>query len=283
MTLLQKRIKALAADLQKSVARLEREVSVKDVHRLRTTIRRLESMIIYTHPEIGRKQQKAMDELGSLRKRAGKVRDLDIQIGLLGGTANGSTAGERRLLGAMMKAKRARQAVRLRSDIRGLEHKKFFPRMEKISEKAGLANPGPGKASPLDEAHAALADLAHKAPSRQGMRVARLHELRISLKRVRYTAELAEESEAQKQMLEELKPVQDALGEWHDWETLVATAEKFFRDRVNCPLLAEMRSLHSMKFSEAIAAVSGLFAKYASTENRKPSAAVAAKRLARPA
>lgn len=284
MTLLRKRIGALAADLQKSISRLERDVSAKDVHRLRTTIRRLESFISFAHPEVGRKQQKAIDELGSLRKRAGKVRDLDVQIGLLGAIANGSTGADRRAMTEILKAKRERQAVRLSSEVRDLRHTKLFPRLEKISEKAGLVVHGQHQRSPLDQARSEIIELARKTPPSQAMKARRLHELRISLKHIRYTAELAAESEAKQHMLEELKPVQDALGEWHDWETLVASAEKQFKGRVNCPLLMEMRALFSAKFSSATSAVGRLFAKHVPTEARKPSiAAASAPQLVRPA
>ncbi|MBZ5521216.1 MAG: CHAD domain-containing protein [Acidobacteriia bacterium] len=283
MTLIQKKIRGLTADFKKLLARLERDVTPKDVHHLRTTIRRMESLIGYTHPEVGRKQQKAIDELDSLRKRAGKVRDLDIQMGLLGEIGNGSTAEDRRSMMEYLKARRHRQAMRLLSDIRDIDHHKLFPRLGKISEKVDGLAPDGAEALPLAQALAALREMANKAPARSSLKAARMHEMRISLKRIRYTAELAEDSEARQQFLEALKPVQDAIGEWHDWETLLATAEKQFRGRVNCPLLVEMRALFSAKFSSATSAVSRLFAKFASPEGRKPSAAAAAPDLARPA
>lgn len=281
MTLLRKRIKLLTTDLQKSVARLEQDVSARDVHRLRTTVRRLESLIGFARPEVGRKQQKALDELKSLRKRAGKVRDLDIQMELLGAIGNGSTASDRRAMTDYLEARRHRQAVRLLWEVRDLDHQKLFPRLEKIVEKVeATALDG---SAPLDEARSALSEIAGKAPARMALKAARLHELRISLKRVRYTAELAEDSEAKQQLIDELKPVQDAIGEWHDWETLLATAEKQFRGRVNCPLIVEIRALFSSRFSSATSAVTRLFAKYAAPQGRKPSTPAAPSDLARPA
>lgn len=283
MTLLQKRITALAADLQKTVFKLERDVSSKDVHRLRTTIRRLESLIRYANPEVGRKQQKAIDELASLRRRAGKVRDLDIQVGLLGAIANGSTGKDRRMIADHLKMKRQRQAIRLTSDVKDLEYKKLFPRLEKISEKSLIAAPDQHENAPVDRARSELITLAGKTSLHHALKAARLHELRISLKRIRYTAELAEESDAQRQMLEELRPVQDALGEWHDWETLVGTAEKLFKGRINCPLLVEMRSLLSARFSAAMSAVDRLFAKYMSEAGKAPASVPGVPQLVRQA
>jgi|SRR6267378_3258422 len=283
MTLLQKRITALAADLQKTVFRLERDVSSKDVHRLRTTIRRLESLIRYANPEVSHKQQKAIDELGSLRKRAGRVRDLDIQIGLLGAIANGSTGKDRRMIADHLKMKRQRQAIRLTSDVKDLEYKKLFPRLEKISEKSSMATPDQHDNAPVDRARSELIQLAGKTSLHHALKAGRLHELRISLKRIRYTAELGEESDAQRELLEELRPVQDALGEWHDWETLVRTAEKQFKARINCPLLVEMRSLLAARFSAAMSAVDRLFAKYMSEVGKAPASVPGVPQLVRQA
>ena len=80
MTLTEARFKALTGELSTAVAKLKGDASVKVVHRLRTTTRRMESLIEYLHPKLTRKQSDAMQELGALRKRAGKVRDLDIQM-----------------------------------------------------------------------------------------------------------------------------------------------------------------------------------------------------------
>jgi CHAD domain-containing protein len=272
---------ALAADLQKTVFKLERDVSSKDVHRLRTTIRRLESLIRYADPEVTRKQQKAIEELASLRKRAGRVRDLDIQIGLLGAIANGSAGKDRRLISDHLKIKRQRQAIRLTSDVRDLEYKKLFLRLEKISEKSIIAAPDTHENAAMDRARSELIQLAAKTALHPTLKGGRLHGLRISLKRIRYTAELAEESEAKREMIEELKPVQDALGEWHDWETLVLTAEKLFKGRINCPLLVEMRSLRSARFSSATSAVDRLFSKYMSAAGKSPASVPGVPQLVR--
>jgi len=282
MTLLQKRIRALSTDLQKSVARLERDVTARDVHRLRTTIRRLESVIGFTNPDVGKKQQKALDKLEKLRKRAGRVRDLDIQIGLMAAIANGSTASDRRAMTDLLKARRQRQATRLVGELRELDHR-IFPRLEKISEQIEGLFHQTKESSPLEQSRSQLVEMARRAPARQSLKAARLHEMRISLKRIRYTVELAQESEGKKELLEELKPVQDAIGDWHDWETLVATAEKQFRGRLNCPLLVEMRALYSDRFSSATSAVTRLFEKFVSPERRKPSTPAVVADLARPA
>jgi CHAD domain-containing protein len=102
---------------------------------------------------------------------------------------------------------------------------------------------------------------------RESVKPNRLHEARIQLKKIRYLAELADESPERETFLKELKAVQDAVGDWHDWQELAKLAEKRFGDRVNCALLREVRALYAARQSGATAAVSRLFA---SPVSRKP-------------
>ncbi len=279
MTLLEKRIKRLSKGLSSSVARLASEISPKSVHRLRTTIRRIEGLVAFTQPDLGKKQKKFLEDLAALRKRAGKVRDLDVQTGLLDAIANRSTASDRRVLMDSLQRKRARQAQRLHSAIRKLEGPKFFSHLNRIAGKPASAD-RPG--TPLQQASQRLTELAAEFTFHQALRPRLLHQVRIRMKMIRYLAELGEKSAEQQRFLRALKSVQDALGAWHDWEELARTVEKQFGDRVNCPLLVEVRALFAAKYSAATAAVAQLFSTYTSAPFRKqPRAADAAQALAR--
>jgi CHAD domain-containing protein len=258
MTQLEKRTKGLSQDFSRAFSRLTTKVTAKAVHRLRTSIRRIESLVSYTHPEPGRKQGQLLSELADLRKRAGKVRDIDIQLGLLGSIANGSTASDRRILVELFKTKRDKRSRSLTSRLKKLEKSGLFVRLQKITERAGRNN-RQAQFAPLQKAQASLSALSAQFPTRQILKPRSLHQLRVKLKQVRYTAELAEESAGQKNFLQDLKSVQDAIGEWHDWESLVKTAERQFGDRTTCPLLVEMRSLFATRYSAANSAVARLF------------------------
>src|SRR5215469_14011064 len=133
MTHLQQRSKDFSDDLSKFVSKLPDGITEKGVHRLRTTIRRVQTLVDFTRPGLGKKQQRALDELQTLRKRAGKVRDLDIQIGLLGSIGNRSASADRRALLDALKKKRARQAERLTASLKKLDSSKFFKRLERIT------------------------------------------------------------------------------------------------------------------------------------------------------
>lgn len=258
MTLLEKRMRGLTGDLSAAVSDLAAEVAPKSVHRLRTTIRRIESLVSFAHPDLGRKLERSLEKLAGLRRRAGKVRDLDVQTGLLGALANGSTARDRKTLAELLGKKRDRQAMRLELAVKKLQQSKFFLRMNRIAERAGT-EPGDRPLAPLEEARSQLATMANDFSSHQPLGLKRLHEARTCLKRIRYVAELAEESAEQKNFISELKAVQDAVGEWHDWQELASTAEKRFSDRVNCALLREVRALLAARHSAAVSAVDKVF------------------------
>jgi len=271
MTLLEKRMRGLTRDLSGTVSKVAGKPAPKVVHRLRTTIRRIESMVSYSHPDLKKKLERSLERMAELRKRAGKVRDLDVQIGLLDTLGNGSTARDRKTLAAILEKKRERQVQRLESTIKKIQESKFFSRMGQIAVQAGVVKDRP--LAPLEEAAAQLAIMASDFGTRNALKPGRLHEARVTLKRIRYLAELAEESAAQQEFIRKLKLVQNAVGEWHDWQELTSTAEKRFSDRVNCALLREVRALLDARHSAAMSAIHNLFALALPPGRKPPSAA----------
>ncbi|MGZ4873681.1 MAG: CHAD domain-containing protein [Candidatus Angelobacter sp.] len=271
MTLLEKRMRGLNTDLSATIAKVvDHDVAPKGVHRLRTTIRRIESLVSYAHPDLDKKLERTLEKMADLRKQAGRVRDLDVQADLLGTLGNGSMAKDRKTLAAVLEKKRSRQAKRLESSVKTLQGSKFLTRLDRIAEEAGLLQDGKNRPlAPLEEARAQLAEMSSDFAARQTIKPSQLHEARVTLKRIRYLAELAEKTAEQKNFIRELKSVQDAIGVWHDWEELTASAEKRFSDRVNCVLLREVRAVLGARQSDATSAVNRLFT-LALAPSRKP-------------
>lgn len=261
MSLLEKRITSLSRGLSLSVTKLTKDVKPRYVHQLRTTIRRIETLVASVPVDLNKKQRASLRKLASLRKRAGKVRDFDVQLDLLGAIANGSTATDKNFLGELLQQKREKQAERLRAAIEGFRASKFPSHVRTVFRKSDAAAIAQKPAEALQRAKEQLATLGAKFQDHQSLKPSVLHGVRIELKQIRYLAELGEESEEQQRFLGELKSVQDALGVWHDWEELVKTAEKQFADRANCPILPEIRALFAARQSAAKAAVMQLFAR----------------------
>ena|GEM_PF-449360 len=279
---LEAQIKGLTEDLSEVVSKLSEDATPKCVHRLRTTIRRIESLISYAHPDLGKKQERSLEKLEELRRRAGKVRDIDVQSRLLDHLGNGSTAKDRRTLLSLLEKRRERQLKRLRSALVRLADHKLFSRLERVAERVGNGPSGDNRPlAPLEEARLQLSRLAADFSSRPSLKPNRLHEARIQLKKIRYLAELADDSNERKMFLEQLKSVQDAVGEWHDWEELTNLAEKRFADRVNCALLREVRALFSAQEAAAVSSVTRLFSAPVGANKKAPAAASSFRTFAR--
>lgn len=261
MALLEKRLHGLIEDLSSSAAKLaEGKVAPKNVHHLRTTVRRIESLISYANPDLSKKLERSLEKMADLRKRAGKVRDFDVQIGLLDAIGNGSTARDRKALVELLEKKRDRQAARLVAAVKKVQDSKFFSRMERVAEQSGDVPEEKNRPlAPLEEAKAQLAEMARDFSSYHAVKTSRLHEARVSLKRIRYLAELSVDSEEKQHFIHELKSVQNSVGDWHDWQELTSTAEKRFSDRVNCPMLQEVRALLAARHVTATSSVQHLF------------------------
>ena len=72
------------ARMNRYIGRLSKHLTAENVHHFRTNSRRVEALIATLAPET-RNKKKALKLVAKLRKRAGKVRDTDVQISLLKG------------------------------------------------------------------------------------------------------------------------------------------------------------------------------------------------------
>ncbi len=277
MNLLEKRIENLSRGLSLSLTKLAKDVGPRYVHLLRTTVRRIETLVASVPLDLNKKQKASLEKLAALRKRAGKVRDFDVQLELLGAIANGSTATDKSMLAELLQSKREKQAERLHSAVEKAKASKFRSHLKSVFQRAAEVSPTQASNEALQRAKEQIASLGAEFSDQQSLRPSLLHEVRIKLKMIRYLAELGEESEERQRFLHEMKNVQDALGTWHDWEELVKTAEKQFGDRANCPLLLEIRALFAAKESAAKTAVMQLFARNVRKQPRTASPRALAK------
>jgi CHAD domain-containing protein len=273
MTLLEKRMRGLNRDLSAAVSKVLDDAKPKSVHRLRTTVRRIESLVSYANPDIGKKEERTLEKMADLRKQAGKVRDFDVLADLLGNLGNGSAAKDRKTLADLLEKKRDQKAKRLVSALKKLHEAKFFGRLHRIAEQASQSHDKNRPLAPLEEAKAQLAEMANDLGSGETLKPNRLHEARVALKRIRYLAELAEESAAQKDFIHKLKSTQDAIGNWHDWLELTERAEKRFSDRANSALVHEARTVLSARHSDATSSVHKLFSLAQAPAKKSPRSA----------
>jgi CHAD domain-containing protein len=217
------------------------------IHRFRTSARRLEVVLTELAPQPGRNGKKLLKLLARLRKKAGRVRDLDVQIDLL------------RSLKMPEGARHKSQLLQALLDDRGQRERKVeqaFDRQTVRQLRKRLKRAASGlevrESEALDRSRDMLAELEQQPES---LTDKVLHQYRIVGKRCRYLAELADKNPAARELVDHLKRMQDVLGEWHDWLKLTERADDLFHTVPGSPLVAALRNLTRAKFRHAALAL----------------------------
>ena len=83
MSIAPKRSRVVFQKLEQDLVKLSSKPRAENVHRFRTGTRRLQILLGELSPKLDRNQKKLLKLLGRIRKRAGKVRDLDVQLAAL--------------------------------------------------------------------------------------------------------------------------------------------------------------------------------------------------------
>lgn len=242
------RVTQLFKKLDRQVAKLSSKPQPKAIHQFRTAARRLEAVLTELVADHDRKARKLLKLLTKLRRRAGKVRDLDVQITALRSLRISEQPGIKTQLLQAMSQKRARREKRFLEMLDKETIREVRRRLAKIEQQLFEAAPDPQVL-----VRTRLADFVKTGgPITEKL----LHQCRIEGKKIRYLAELAgEDSEAQR-IIHELKRMQDVLGEWHDWLTLNSTISKLLPETTNSPLRSAIHNILGAKYRDAVQAVS---------------------------
>ncbi len=234
--------------LDRQLANLRRKPQANHIHQFRTAARRVEAVLTEVVADADRRHRKVVKLVSKLRRRAGRVRDLDVQIAALRSLKLSEQSGLKiKILQTLsgMRAKRERRFLEIldKETVRELRR-----RLKQVQERFPECLPDPWA---LTQSKLA-AFAAHEGPVNEKL----LHRYRIEGKKIRYVAELAADQPKAQDTIAELKRMQDALGEWHDWLTLNTTVSKLLPDNINSPLLAAIRNITRAKYWVAIQAVS---------------------------
>jgi CHAD domain-containing protein len=270
MSIAPKRSRVVFEKLERDLVKLSSKPRAAHVHRFRTGTRRLQILLgeLSTKPDSRRK--KLLKLLTRLRKRAGKVRDLDVQLAAL------------RNLKVPQEPRRKTQLVNHLIELRAQQEKKLRKAADKdtVREirkrlKRAAKNFKPeASRDPLAVARGMLQAIDRgDSPATEAL----LHQYRILSKRARYAAEFAEDSTESQRFIADLKRVQDALGDWHDWLTLTQTAIEHIGEVHESSLVAELRNVTGAKFRHGVTVISHLRNKPAPQHAAQPPARTPAK------
>jgi CHAD domain-containing protein len=249
MSIAPKRSRVVFEKLEQDLVKLSSKPRAENVHRFRTGTRRLQILLGELSPRLDRSQKKLLKLLGWIRKRAGKVRDLDVQLAALRSLKMPREPRRKTQLVNHLIELRSRQEKKLRKAVEENTVREIRKRLKRASKDF---KPEASR-DPLAIARGMLERIARSdAPVTEPL----LHQYRILSKRARYAAEFAEPSAESEQFIAELKRMQDVLGDWHDWLTLTQTASKHLGEVRDSSLVAELHNVTGAKFRHAVAVLS---------------------------
>jgi CHAD domain-containing protein len=253
MSIAPKRSCVVFEKLEEGLVKLSSKPSSKpraeNVHRFRTGTRRLQILLSEFSPRLDRSQKKLLKLLGRIRKRAGKVRDLDVQLAALRSLKMPREPRRKTQLVNHLIELRSRQEKKLRKAVEEDTVREIRKRLKRASKNF---RPEASR-DPLAIARRMLDGIG-----REDVAVTEtlLHQYRILSKRARYAAEFSEPSAEGDRFIAEIKRMQDVLGDWHDWLTLTQTASEQLGEVRESPLVAELHNVTGAKFRHAVAELS---------------------------
>lgn len=249
MSIAADRCHAVFQKTERALLKLFSEQDAESVHTFRTTSRRLQTLLEQILPDRDKDQKKLLKMLGRIRKRAGKVRDIDVQLAALRSLKITQEPRRKTLLVHNLIELRVRHEKRLRKLLTKKEVK-GIRKLLKLSLKSVKTE---SQQDPLVVAKKMLSEVVSPTgPVTEEL----LHRYRLVVKRSRYAAEFAPKSAESAQLITQLKRLQDALGNWHDWLTLTQTASARLGEVNQSSLVAALHNVTGGKFRQAVAALS---------------------------
>ena len=228
------------------IGRLSKTLAPENVHRFRTNSRRVEAVLAQLAPET-RNKKKLLKSLAKLRKKAGKLRDVDVQIAFLKELKVPDRQNHRAQLLETLEEERLRRSRKLAKAFGAETVRELRKRLRRARAEASLDG--------VDPLRCAFTCLPNPGAAPFSERT--LHQCRIAAKQARYLAELAADSGDAKAFVTELKRAQDAVGEWHDVLKLKERAEQRFGSAHDSALVSVLQNISRARFRRATNALLG--------------------------
>lgn len=229
---------------------------VEAVHRLRTGARRVEATLEMLARQAGARglgqaieeaRQRWLRQLKKVRRAAGAVRDLDVHRQLvtehfLGGKGAvaadlaiatrpdelATVTGQAHALDLWLKDRRSAAAEALCTTLDGHADRLLQAEQEFMAAMTHRRSTASRARRPA--ARLALEDYLRLVDAMPLLDKENLHDFRKGAKKARYVTESEEDDPAAAAIAKTIKRVQDAIGEWHDWDVLATEAREALGD-----------------------------------------------------
>jgi CHAD domain-containing protein len=269
------RIQKPVRKLRKLLKKLPKQPAPEQIHDFRTGARRLEATLDALGLDSRRNERRTLRKLKRLRRLAGKIRDMDVLTGYLSGVqVNGERDCEVQLL-EHLGAERSRNTKKMRRLVRRYRaalRRRLKRSAAHLDQVVRQQSKSPDGSKPPAGAMASALQLSAQLRTPQHLDRKNLHPYRLKVKELRYVLQMAGKADQQR-FVDSLGEVKDAIGEWHDWEELIAIANQVLDHGQGCRLVAELRRVSDAKFERALARTNEMKEKYVvSAGQRKPGA-----------
>jgi CHAD domain-containing protein len=226
--------------MARQIGRVLKDPKPNAVHKFRTNSRRVETVVSNLAAE-NSNSRKLLKKLSKLRRRAGRVRDLDVQIAFLKDLKIPDRQEHRAALLQKLSNDQAKQSKKFAKHFDPDLARKLRKRLQKAKAEIRLNGADPLKLAFARLPKAGAGTLNEKT----------LHACRILAKQSRYLAELAADSGDAKIFVQELKRAQDEIGRWHDILKLTERAEEMFGGVRDSSLVSALQNISHAHFRRA--------------------------------
>lgn len=270
----QNKLQSPLRGLRKLLKKFPSQASPEQVHKLRTHSRRVEAIMHALSLDQDPDARPMLDAISAIRKKAGKVRDMDV---LTSYAATLHDHAEEECLIQLLEhlgSERLRLSQKLINTIdrkAGRARRGLKDYSETIGRRFGA---GEKESASTQETMAVVLQMSAEVSAWPKLNRGNLHAFRLKIKELRCVLQLAEKPDVQ--FIDFLGQVKDAIGEWHDWNQLaVLSADILGQSRLK--LVQRIREIAATKFQSALRLANRLRAKYFSRQriragHRRPSA-----------
>ena len=261
------RVRKALRELGKSLQSLNGDSAPKDVHKLRTSSRRVEAIAGVLEAADGKKSRRLVKSIEPVRKAAGGVRDMDVLLADARKLARYCDGESLNHLVAHLETARQQNAGELQhalhhrrkavlEDLK--EYSKFVASVAKHAQSSSRSGAQASRAQ--EEIHSSAMNLMRELGDWKPLDAGNLHEFRLKVKQLRYTLQL--DAQADASLVEALGDVQRRIGDWHDWHQLEEIARAVLIYDEDRALLDRIGETVKRRFERALAAANALRGKY---------------------
>jgi CHAD domain-containing protein len=260
------KIRKTIRELRKALKHNSQWRSPDHVHDLRTRSRRLEAGMRALTLDQEQSGNNLLKTITRIFKPAGKVRDMDVLTSFVFDLSiDGRDSGVARLL-EHLHEKRQKSALKLHSRI--AKHGKAIREGLKQCSSRLPGNSDSTEVQRLQSNATAFAlELCNELAAWPRLTVANMHPYRLKLKELRYTLQMAEGNDSP--FVTMLEEITDAIGAWHDWDTLLKITTDVLKRDTTCTLPKAIHSTASAKLRDALLLANTMRKKYLSNEAHK--------------